>query len=87
MEKNSWTAWTPEEVSHIKQFYPFISGAELANLFDGRHTERSLRDKAWRLGIKKCHDRLRQMGCENVGRRWARVRAQQQPPPPPPAAF
>lgn len=73
--------WTPEEITHLRQFYPFISAKELSELFDGRHTPKSLKDKAWNLKIFKAPERLREMGRMNVAIRWDRVRQSQQAHP------
>lgn len=69
--------WTEEELGYLRQFYPFISAKELSELFDGRHTPKSLKDKAWNMRIFKSPERLREMGASNVAVRWNRVRAAQ----------
>ena len=59
-----------EELQNLERFFPFIPASELAQLFDGRHSTRSVQAKAQRLGIKKSADRLREMGRMNVSVRY-----------------
>lgn len=68
--------WTQEEIGYLRQFYPFIPAAELAELFDGRPTK-AITAKAARIGVQKCPERLREMGRMNVSVRWEHVRSQQ----------
>ncbi len=60
--------WTKEEVSILKRLYRKHSNAEIAQLL-GRKVS-SVVFKGHRLGLSKGVRRLREMGRENIRRRW-----------------
>ena len=62
--------WSEEEKGHIRSHYQGISNRDLRILLPTR-TEQAIREQAMRMGERKCHDRLREMGRENVQRRYA----------------
>ncbi len=60
--------WTKEEVSLLKRLYRTHSNAEIAGIL-GRKVS-SVVFKGHRLGLAKGARRLREMGRENIKRRW-----------------
>ena len=60
--------WTKEEVSLLKRLYRSHSNAEIAGIL-GRKVS-SVVFKGHRLGLSKGARRLREMGRENIKRRW-----------------
>ena len=60
--------WTKEEVSLLKRLYRTHSNAEIAGIL-GRKVS-SVVFKGHRLGLSKGARRLREMGRENIRRRW-----------------
>lgn len=64
--------WTETERGHLEAHYRAISARDLRALIPNR-TEQAIRNQAGRMDLKKCHERLRDMGRENVLRRWERV--------------
>ena len=60
--------WTREEVSLLKRLYRTHSNAEIAGIL-GRKVS-SVVFKGHRLGLSKGPRRLREMGRENIKRRW-----------------
>jgi len=60
--------WTKEEVSLLKRLYRTHSNAEIAGIL-GRKVS-SVVFKGHRLGLSKGARRLREMGRENIKRRW-----------------
>jgi hypothetical protein len=60
--------WTKEEVSLLKRLYRAHSNAEIAEIL-GRKVS-SVVFKGHRLGLSKGARRLREMGRENIQRRW-----------------
>jgi hypothetical protein len=60
--------WSEMELDFLKQFYASIPAKKIA--FHLKRTPRSITCMAFRLGLKKSHERLREMGAENVDRRW-----------------
>ncbi len=61
--------WTREEVSLLKRLYKTHSNAEIAEIL-GRKVS-SVVFKGHRLGLSKGARRLKEMGRENISRRWA----------------
>lgn len=61
--------WQEEDTKQLQQFYGHIPNRRLPELFPGR-TPLGIAEYARRLGLKKSPDRLREMGRENVNRRW-----------------
>ena len=75
--------WSESEVKQLREHYRFISSKKLPEAYDGRSYD-SIRTKALRLGLKKTHDRMREMGVENrkFGRQKGEPpRAKDAPPP------
>jgi len=60
--------WTREEVATLKRLYRTRSNAEIARVL-GR-TVSSIVFKGYRLGLSKGIRRLKEMGRENINRRW-----------------
>ncbi len=60
--------WTKEEVSVLKRMYRSSSNAEIAEVL-GRKVS-SVVFKGHRLGLSKGARRLKEMGQENIRRRW-----------------
>ena len=60
--------WTKEEVALLKRLYRTHSNAEIAAIL-GRKVS-SVVFKGHRLGLSKGVRRLREMGRENIRRRW-----------------
>lgn len=61
--------WTKEEVALLKRLYRTHSNAEIAQIL-GRKVS-SVVFKGHRLGLAKGARRLKEMGRENIARRWA----------------
>jgi hypothetical protein len=64
--------WTKSEVALLKRLYKTQSNASIADLL-GRKVS-SVVFKAHRLGLAKGMKRLKEMGRENISRRWKRRR-------------
>jgi hypothetical protein len=64
--------WTKEEVALLKRLYRTHSNAEIAGIL-GRKVS-SVVVKGHRLGLSKGPRRLREMGRENIKRRWEPVK-------------
>jgi hypothetical protein len=64
--------WTKEEVSLLKRLYRIHSNAEIAQIL-GRKVS-SVVFKGHRLGLSKGARRLKEMGRENIKRRWEPVK-------------
>lgn len=62
--------WSGDEKQQLAQFYSSVNCSRLPELLEGRSV-RAIRDQAHAMGLKKSQERLREMGQENVGRRWA----------------
>jgi hypothetical protein len=60
--------WTKEEVSLLKRLYRTHSNAEIAGIL--RRKVSSVVFKGHRLGLSKGARRLKDMGRENIRRRW-----------------
>lgn len=60
--------WTQEEVSTLKRLYRSHSNAEIAKVLKRKVS--SVVFKGHRLGLSKGARRLREMGQENIRRRW-----------------
>ena len=60
--------WTSEEVAVLKRLYRTHSNAEIAEII-GRKVS-SVVFKGHRLGLSKGTRRLKEMGRENIRRRW-----------------
>jgi DNA-binding CsgD family transcriptional regulator len=60
--------WTKEEVSLLRRLYRSHSNAEIAQIL-GRKVS-SVVFKGHRLGLSKGARRLKEMGKENISRRW-----------------
>jgi hypothetical protein len=64
--------WTKEEVSLLKRLYRTHSNAEIAQIL-GRKVS-SVVFKGHRLGLSKGARRLKEMGQENIRRRWEPIK-------------
>ena len=62
--------WTREEISTLKRLYRTRSNADIARVL-GR-TVSSIVFKGYRLGLSKGIRRLKEMGRENINKRWHR---------------
>jgi hypothetical protein len=60
--------WTKDEVSTLKRLYRTRSNSEIARLLD--RTVSSIVFKGYRLGLSKGIKRLKEMGRENIDKRW-----------------
>ncbi len=60
--------WTREEIATLKRLYRSRSNAEIATVL-GR-TVSSIVFKGYRLGLAKGARRLKEMGRENINKRW-----------------
>jgi hypothetical protein len=60
--------WTREEVTTLKSLYRTRSNAEIARVL-GRSVS-SIVFKGYRLGLSKGIRRLKEMGRENINKRW-----------------
>jgi hypothetical protein len=60
--------WTKDEISTLKRLYRTRSNSEIARLL-GR-TVSSIVFKGYRLGLSKGIRRLKEMGRENINKRW-----------------
>ena len=69
--------WTKAEVAVLKRLYKTHSNAAIAELL-GRKVS-SVVFKGHRLGLSKGMKRLKEMGRENIGRRWNRRGAKKRP--------
>jgi len=65
--------WTREEVVLLKRLYRTHSNAEIAEII-GRKVS-SVVFKGHRLGLSKGARRLKEMGRENISRRWEPLKA------------
>ena len=64
--------WTKEEVSLLRRLYRTHSNAEIAQIL-GRKVS-SVVFKGHRLGLSKGARRLKEMGRENIRRRWEPIK-------------
>jgi len=64
--------WTKEEVALLKRLYKTHSNAEIAQIL-GRKVS-SVVFKGHRLGLAKGARRLKEMGRENIARRWEPIK-------------
>lgn len=60
--------WTKEEISTLKRLYRSQSNANIARILD--RTVSSIVFKGYRLGLAKGIRRLKEMGRENINKRW-----------------
>ena len=65
--------WTKDEVALLKRLYRTHSNAEIAEIL-GRKVS-SVVFKGHRLGLSKGARRLKEMGRENIRRRWEPIKA------------
>lgn len=64
--------WTPHEKQILKEHYAYIGNHELQEALMLRTTG-AIRLQGSRMGLKKAHDRLREMGRENIALRADRT--------------
>ena len=65
--------WTEEEKAVLKSHYANISARDLTKVLQGR-SPGAVCDQAERLGLRKSHERLRELGSENVNAYLARMK-------------
>ncbi len=56
--------WSKREMDTLKAHYPFIPAKQMAQALQGRSVS-AIMSMANREELKKCHDRLQEMGREN----------------------
>jgi len=61
-------AWSKMELALLERFYGSIPNQLLSEKL--HRSLKAVENKALRMGLSKSHDRLRQMGTENVSVRW-----------------
>lgn len=66
--KGSKPGWSEMELDLLKRFYPSISARDIARKL--HRTTRAVTCMAHRMGVRKSHERLREMGSSNVLIRW-----------------
>lgn len=72
--------WTDQEKSHLQAHYPYISAERMRQLIPNR-SAREIIKKAQKMGVRKCLDRLKEMGAENISKRYeGRVFRTPEPP-------
>ena len=72
--------WTDQEKSHLATHYPYVSAERLRQLIPNR-SAREIIKKAQKMGVRKCLDRLKEMGAENISKRYeGRVFKTPEPP-------
>ena len=70
--KTTKPRWTREQVRTLKLMYRTASNEDIANAVS-RNTS-SITFKAFRLGLRKSPRRLREMGQQNISKRWGKRR-------------
>lgn len=70
--------WTDLEVQHLRDHYPGIDTERLRELLPNR-SRMSIRSKACYMGIKKCPEKVAEIGRVNVMKRWDKVLAAKEP--------
>lgn len=71
--------WTEEEKKSVADHYRSVGTRDLQKLLAGR-SEKAIFHMAERIGLKKSHERLRELGRENIRLRWDK---RCEPPSPP----
>lgn len=66
--------WSQSEQQALAAHYPAISAKQLQEILPDR-TAKAIITQASKLGVRKCHERLREMGAVNVS-----MRRDRQPP-------
>ena len=64
--------WTDSERAQLREHYSCISATNLSKLLN--RSASAIEGRAFKDGLKKSHDRLREMGAENVRKRWDKVK-------------
>ncbi len=67
-KRNVRPRWTKDEIGVLRRLYRTVSNAEIAE-FLGRKVS-SVVFKGYRLGLSKGPRRLREMGQQNIAKRW-----------------
>lgn len=62
--------WTEDELMRLRELYPDHANIDVARAL-GR-TEKAVVSQAYQMGVRKTPERLRQMGRDNVRKRWER---------------
>ena len=76
--------WTEGERKQLAEHYSCISAKELTKLLD--RSACAIERRAFKDGLSKSHDRLREMGKENVLIRWNKAKQCVFTEPPSPSA-
>lgn len=63
--------WTTHQLALVREYYPDIPNAEIAALVG--HSVKSVVAEAFRMGLYKSPERLRQMGVQNIAKRWGKA--------------
>lgn len=61
--------WNSKEADIVRKHYPHVSNADLARALPGR-SPRAILSHANRMGLLKHPERLREVGKENMAKRW-----------------
>ena len=62
------TRWTESEKEQLKAHYHAISAERMSELLD--RSPAAIKEMAWRMDLKKCQERLAEVGRENIKGRW-----------------
>lgn len=62
--------WESKETDILKKHYAHVSNLDLSRALDGR-SPRAILSQANRMGLAKHPERLREVGKENMAKRWA----------------
>lgn len=65
--------WNADERRSLSEHFSAIDSSRLQHLIEDRSVK-AIRDQARRMGLTKCHERLRELGRENVEKRWGPLR-------------
>jgi hypothetical protein len=71
------TPWSEDEKKTLARHYPAISYTKLSQAFPGR-SPGAIMDMAHRLGVRKLHERMQEMGRQNMGSRWEKRRQERE---------
>lgn len=66
--------WNDEEADIVRKHYAHVSNADLSRVLPGR-SPRAILSHANRLGLQKHPERLREVGRENMEKRWGPLRS------------
>ena len=66
---NHYGRWGDEEKAVLREYWPKLSVEKIQEAFPGR-TKRAVIAQAALMGLRKSEDRLKEMGRENISKRW-----------------